>query len=111
MGALFILVIAYSFKKYNNSLSLSFLYNTDHNRILITTENNAKLEKGCFSSTAIIKALLCSQPLVDIIKDTNSNNGYAHIEKGDNTTVLTHTFMFIQMVGRLQHEVLYYPSS
>ena len=26
-----------------------FFYNTDHNRILITTENNAKLEKGCFS--------------------------------------------------------------
>ena len=62
-------------------------------------------------TTDIIKALLCSQPLVDIIKDTNSNNGYAHIEKGDNITVLTHTFMFIQMVvGRQQQEV-YYPTS
>ena len=56
-------------------------------------------------TAAIIKALLCSQPLVDIIKDTNSNNGYVHIEEGDNTTLLTHTFMFIEMVGHRQQQL------
>ena len=57
-------------------------------------------------TAAIIKALLCSQPLVDIIKDTNSNNGYVHIEKGDNTTFLTDTIMFIEMVGHQRQQQL-----